>query len=134
VKTTRRTIFTVVIISILALSTISVASATLAANTQTKAATLPQLPIRIAPVTGVDTGFIIIDTHAGWFTCIAKGGLTPGATYLLQYHVTGRTGAGVIGSGVASSAGTVFIVGKLDASELSLIQNPGDFKIGAHVF
>lgn len=65
--------------------------------------------------------------------CIAKGGLTPGATYILQYHQTPGAGAAPIGSGVASSAGTVLIVGKLDASELSLIQSPGNFLVGTHV-
>jgi hypothetical protein len=133
VKTTKRTIFTVVIIGVLALSTISVASAAPFAGTQTNAAALTKLPIRIDPVTGADTGIVIIDTHTGWFTCIAKGGLMPGATYILQYHKTPGTGAAVIGSGVASPAGTVLIVGKLDASKLTLIQNPGNFLIGTHV-
>jgi hypothetical protein len=132
VKTTRRTIITVVIIGLLALSTVSVASASPAARTQTNAAALTKLPIRIDPVTGADTGFIIIDTHTGWFMCIAKGGLTSGATYILQYHKTPGTGAAAIGSGVASSEGTVLIVGKLDASKLSLIQSPGNFLIGTH--
>jgi hypothetical protein len=132
-ETTRRTIFTVVIIGILALSMVSVVSAAPLAGTQANAATLTKLPIRIDPVAGADMGIIIIDTHTGWFTCIAKGGLTPGATYILQYHKTPGTGAAAIGSSVASPAGTVLIVGKLDADKLSLIQNPGNFLLGTHV-
>ena len=45
----------------------------------------------------------------------------------------GRQGAAVIGSGVANPVGMVVITGKLDTSELSLIQNPGEFHIAQHV-
>ena len=127
---TKRIVTCLVPISLLATSLVSVASAAPLANPQTK----PTMsPFRIASVTGANAGIVIINTNTGLFACIAEGGLVPGTTYYLQYHVTGSGGAGVIGSGTANHAGVVIIVGKLDRANLDLIALPGNFLIGKYV-
>ncbi len=114
-------------------SLVNVASAAPAANIPAPTNTMTTSPIRIASVSGATTGYVVIDTQTGWFVCYAQGGLQPGTTYYLQYHVTGLAGAGVLGSGVANQQGIVVIWGKLDASQLALVKNPGDFSIGPFV-
>jgi len=127
---TKRTMTCFVIISLLATSLVSVASAAPLATPQT---TSSISPFRIASVTGADTGIVVINTNSGLFACVAQGGLMPGTTYYLQYHLTGSTGAGVIGSGTANRAGVLIIVGKLNKANLDLIALPGNFLIGKYV-
>jgi len=115
--------------TILAFTLCAVLVSTVAATSVVSAC---QSPIRVYPVAGANVGVVKVNMKTGTFTCIACG-LTPGATNYLQYHVTGRTGAAVIGSGVANPVGKVIITGKLDTSDLALIQNPGDFLIGPYV-
>jgi len=115
--------------TILAFTLCAVLVSTMAATSVVSAC---QSPIRVYPVAGANEGAVKINMKTGTFTCIACG-LTPCATYYLQYHVTGRTGAAVIGSGVANPVGKVVITGKLDTSDLVLIQSPGDFLIGQYV-
>ncbi len=92
-----------------------------------------QPPVRTYPVAGANKGSTVhIDMRTGTFVCIASG-LHPGVKYYLQYHVTGRFGAAVIGSCVANHAGIVIITGKLDRTQLALVQKPGEFSIGQYV-
>jgi len=98
----------------------------------TTASALLRPPWREFPVTGAKAGSVLVNMKTGAFKCSVCG-LTPRVTYYLQYHVTGRFGAAVIGSGVANSRGQVVIAGRLDTSTLALIRKPGNFLIGPHV-
>ncbi|MGA3198652.1 MAG: hypothetical protein ABSD89_04525 [Halobacteriota archaeon] len=91
-------------------------------------------PISIFSVIAPDGkvgGIIIIDTHSGHFVCVCcDHGMVPGTTYLLQYSISGRTGATFIASGVASKNKCLLLTGTLDPS---LLKYPGIFFLGLHV-
>lgn len=132
-KTTKRKVIAFTLIALLALSLTGVVNAAGPVNAQAQASGASTPLVRVCSVSGAKFGTVIINTHTGTFSFYAHGGLQPGKTYYLQYHVTGRTGAGVIGSGTANCFGTVVIVGRLDKTQLDLIKNPGNFLIGRYV-
>jgi hypothetical protein len=76
---------------------------------------------------------VTVNIQTGTFKLIACG-LQPSGTYYLQLHTIGRTGASVVGSGVADQSGQVVVTGQLDTSQVKqLNQNNADFVIGQHV-
>jgi|GEM_PF-5531536 len=105
----------------------------LSAAVATTAVSASQSPIRLFPVAGANECTVRVNMKTGTFTCIARG-LTPRATYYLQYHVTDQAGAAAVGSGVANRVGQVVITGRLDTSDLTLIQSPGNFLIAQYVY
>jgi hypothetical protein len=133
VKKTKRKIIAFTLIALLALSLTGVVNAAGPVNAQAQASGASTPLVRVSDVSGAKLGIVIINTHTGTFSCYAYGGLQPGKTYYLQYHVTGGTGAGVIGSGAANCFGTVVIVGRLDKTQLDLISSRGNFLIGRYV-
>ena len=105
----------------------------MSAFTATSVASASQSPLRGFPVAGARHATVTVNMQTGTFTLIARG-LQSGGTYYLQLHTIGRTGASVVGSGVADQWGQVVITGKLDISQLQqLDQNNADFIIGQHV-
>lgn len=121
-------LLTIVVLALLLCATVPIT-----ATAKAPSYTQNESPIRVASVDGAGQGVVIVNTHTGWFVCVAKVPFTHGTTYYLQYHRTDTTGAAVFGKGVASPMGIVVIVGKLSNRQLDLISQPGEFIIGQFV-
>ena len=78
-------------------------------------------------------GKIVINKEKQTFVFTGNG-LLPSTNYILQYYVTGRLGAMVIGSGVSNPGGVVVIKGTLNDGQLdTIMNNPGTFYNLQHV-
>ena len=131
--TMKRTLVIVTLCLLLAATVGTTAVVAKQADSTSQAGTTPVYQFDVSP-----SGKIVIimpDTGDKPTYVYSGEGFVPGETYILQFHITGVTGAAPIGSGVASPEGVVVIVGTID-SELvqnKIMQNEGDFLIGQHV-